>query len=343
MARPIKASNLTENKKVIQSYILTTARYKFSVTEKRILYRIIEAAQAEIEGMKVKDNICRVEHGFWDVEMTLPYSAILNVEPDEDNGANHRDRIKAAARALASKTVEMTDTEKGEWWCDSIIHGIKTSDKNGTIRFRVENFLWTAMMDFSRGFRNYELMTAMKFKSAYTMRFYELMAGQSTPLVFSVEELKAMVGAQDKYDTNTGNFIKRIIDPAKKELDKSAPFSFRYETITEGKKITAIRLIPVHHIDAEDPQLYDAALRAKISASHLLGDEVYNYLRSSMGFEIAEINKNKVTFIAGQSTIPDFIAFLAELKTGMRHADNPKGYVINAIKKQTAEIKAGKK
>lgn len=61
-----------------------------------------------------------------------------------------------------------------------------------------------------------------------------------------------------------------------------------------------------------------------------------------MGFEIAEINKNKVTFIAGQSTIPDFIAFLAELKTGMRHADNPKGYVINAIKKQTAEIKAGK-
>lgn len=49
MARPIKASNLTENKKVIQSYILTTARYKFSVTEKRILYRIIEAAQAEIE------------------------------------------------------------------------------------------------------------------------------------------------------------------------------------------------------------------------------------------------------------------------------------------------------
>lgn len=196
MARPIKANSLAEYKNVIQSYILTTARYNFSVTEKRILYRIIEAAQTEISGVKIKDNICRVEHGLWDVEMTLPYSAILNVEPDEETGANHRDRIRAAARALASKTVEMEDTEKGEWWCDSIIHGIKTSDKNGTIRFRVENFLWTAMLDFSSGFRKYELMTAMKFRSAYTMRFYELLAGQETPLEFPVEDLKAIVGAQ---------------------------------------------------------------------------------------------------------------------------------------------------
>lgn len=341
MARPIKANSLAEYKNVIQSYILTTARYNFSVTEKRILYRIIEAAQTEISGVKIKDNICRVEHGLWDVEMTLPYSAILNVEPDEETGANHRDRIRAAARALASKTVEMEDTEKGEWWCDSIIHGIKTSDKNGTIRFRVENFLWTAMLDFSSGFRKYELMTAMKFRSAYTMRFYELLAGQETPLEFPVEDLKAIVGAQKKYKF-TKDFIERIVKPAKKELDKSAPFTFDYTTTKEGKKVAKITLIPKHQIDKENEEVYSAELRAKISASHLLDDELYNYLRQALNFEIEEINKNKVAFLEGQTYIPDFIGFLADLRGNARTAKNPKGYIINAIKKQTAEIKQGK-
>ena len=45
MARPIE-----ENKNVIQSYMLTAARYDFSVYEKRILYRLVELAQAELQG-----------------------------------------------------------------------------------------------------------------------------------------------------------------------------------------------------------------------------------------------------------------------------------------------------
>ena len=34
-----------KNKEILQSYILTTAKYDYSVYEKRILYRIIEVLQ----------------------------------------------------------------------------------------------------------------------------------------------------------------------------------------------------------------------------------------------------------------------------------------------------------
>lgn len=37
-----------KNKDVLQSYIVTTARYDFSVYEKRILYRIVEVLQSKI-------------------------------------------------------------------------------------------------------------------------------------------------------------------------------------------------------------------------------------------------------------------------------------------------------
>jgi phosphate starvation-inducible membrane PsiE len=40
------------NKNLIQSYIMTTAKYDFSVYEKRILYLLVEMAQCEVEGRK---------------------------------------------------------------------------------------------------------------------------------------------------------------------------------------------------------------------------------------------------------------------------------------------------
>ena len=43
------------NKEVLQSYILTTAKYDYSVYEKRILYRIIEILQFLIEGKKLNE------------------------------------------------------------------------------------------------------------------------------------------------------------------------------------------------------------------------------------------------------------------------------------------------
>lgn len=337
MARPIKTSTKTDNKKVIQSYILTTARYKFTVTEKRILYRIIEAAQAELQGILIKDNLCRVNKGLWDVELTMPYKAILDVETDDDGEAHHRDRIRAAAKALATKAVEIRDSESGDWWCSSIIHGIHCSEKTGTITFKVDDFLWKAMLDFTDGFRNYELMTAMKFRSAYTMRFYELMAGQTNRLPFSIEELKTMVGAQNKYK-NTVMFIKRIIEPAKAELDKSAPYSFTYELETEGKKITGIRLYPKHIRRNENQELKQKFLNSQVSAKVILDNEVWNYLLHNLNFTNEEVNKNKETFIKGQQTIPDYIGFLSDLRGGARTAKNPKGYIINAIRRKIAEL-----
>lgn len=38
------------NKDVIQSYLMTVSKYNFSVYEKRILYRLVEAMQCELEG-----------------------------------------------------------------------------------------------------------------------------------------------------------------------------------------------------------------------------------------------------------------------------------------------------
>ena len=48
---------IIKEKELIQSYILTTAKYDYKVFEKRIFYRIIEQFQFLIEGKELNKNI----------------------------------------------------------------------------------------------------------------------------------------------------------------------------------------------------------------------------------------------------------------------------------------------
>lgn len=50
-------AKVVDNKELIQSYVVTTAKYDFSIYEKRILYRIIELIQGQIEGKKLTGKI----------------------------------------------------------------------------------------------------------------------------------------------------------------------------------------------------------------------------------------------------------------------------------------------
>lgn len=61
----------------------------------------------------------------------------------------------------------------------------------------------------------------MSFKSQFSMRFYELLSNQKTPLIYSIEQLKEMFCVADKYE-RINDFIRYVVDAAKKSLMKSA-------------------------------------------------------------------------------------------------------------------------
>ena len=60
------------NKELVQSYILTTAKYDYNVYEKRILYRIIELMQELTEGKKLNERYNVQNNLFGDVDIQMP-------------------------------------------------------------------------------------------------------------------------------------------------------------------------------------------------------------------------------------------------------------------------------
>ena len=324
MARTIK-----DNKNVIQSYTLTTSRYKFTAYEKRILYRIVEYAQDELKGIMIRDNLHRIEHSLFGREITMPVADILKDEQDENYTI-----AKKAFSSLSDKFIIIDNDDI--WQKTHIISNPKIKKKTGMVTFSVFNEIWDGMLNFSKGYRKYELVTAMQFNSVYSMRFYELLSGQKRPLEFTFEQLREMLCVNDKYKL-VGHFKTRVLDVAKKELDESSPYSFNYIEVKEGRKVVGFKFFPTFHPDKQDPNLFQIEMRSKLSASTQISREAYDYFRYSFEFQAAEISKNKKTIIEGEKKIPDFIGFLSSLVGPSRTAKNRIGYVINAIKKKTAE------
>ena len=284
-----------------------------------------------IRDSMIRDNMHKITPTLFGREITMPVADILRNEKDQNYTI-----AKKAFRSLTQKGVEYEDDEI--WQYTSIISSPKIDKIKGYVIFTVLDDIWRCLLDFTKGYRKYELVTAMQFKSVYSMRMYELMSGQKRPLEFTFEDLKMCFGVKDKYKL-VGHFKTRVLDIAKKELDENSPYSFNYIEVKEGRKVVGFKFFPTFKPDNKDTELYATELRSKVSASAQISREAYDYFRYSFEFKADEISKNKKTIIEGEKKITDFIGFLSSLVGPSRTANNRIGYVINAIKKRTLEGK----
>lgn len=318
------------NKDLIQSYILTTAKYDYSVYEKRILYRIIELMQEYTQGKKLNKRYSITKTMFNDIDIVMPTSAFLKDENDQNYT-----RTKKALLSLNKKVIQYEDKER--WGAFNLIERPEVYKLGDYISFRVSPTIAKAFLDFSKGFSKYELETAMSFESTYSMRFYELLSGQKSPITYSIDNLKIMFQIQDKYKL-TADFFRKVIEPAKKELDKSAPYSFEYKPVKTGRKITAIKFYPVYQPQNRDMRIEAKRLQKNTSLCWDLDIMTINYLKENYIFSDEEIQNNRDLFINAQNSPTfDLMYFLSEQKRNAETKKNPKGWIINAIKKQLAQ------
>jgi hypothetical protein len=294
------------------------------------MYRLVEFAQDEIKGIMIRDNLHKIEPTLFGREITMPVSDILKDEEDKNHAL-----IKKAFGALSEKFIIYEDDNV--WQKTPIITNPKIKKNEGISKFFVFDEIWRFLLDFTKGYRKYELITAMNFKSVYSMRFYELMSGQKKPLEYSFEQIRETFCVKDKY-SKANDFKRWVLNVAKKELDENSPYSFNYIDVKEGRKVVGFKFFPTFHPDKQDPELLKIEMRSKLSVHTQISRETYDYFRYSFEFSAAEIGKNKKTIIDGEQHIPDFMGFLSSLVGPSRTAKNRIGYTVNAIKKKTAEF-----
>jgi len=311
------------NKDLIHSYIFTTAKYDFSVYEKRILYRQIEIEQQLLEGVKIGKGV-KIDTNLWgDKRYTMPLKMLLKDETDKNYA-----QIEKAFKSLREKTLIYEDEYLKAGF--GVIQSYEILKRDSFVSWISHPRVVEATMNFAKGYRKYELQVAMQFESIYAMRFYELLSNQKTPLTYTIDNLKEMFLIQDKYK-KLSHFKERILDTAKRELDKCSPYTFDYEMNKTGRSFTSVTFFPKYQPQFRDSELEKKELQKQVSPAWELSKNVLDYLKNNFEFDTKEIKQNIDLLKKANETL-DFIIFLSQIKPRANRAKNPKGYVINAIK-----------
>lgn len=311
-------------REIIQSYLISTARYRFTADEKRVLLHLIEMMQPLLEGKRLKGKVSQDLWGTY--HFSLPISFFI----DEAN-ENKQTRIKNALRALNEKKFEYED--ENEWRIIRLIE-MPRLDKRGTVEFYLTPQLVDVFLNMSKGYTKFRLDIQLSFRSVHTMRFYELISNQRHPITYGIDKLKAMMGIPEGGYQRNFNFIERVIKPAKRELDDSkSNWTFEFKPIKQGRAFSAIEFTPIHHPEREPEEAIHADAMRRVNLSAFIDREMRRYLTGTCGFSQRELKNNHETIqkFANQCG-EEAMGKLQEIWGRAITARNPKAYLIGSLK-----------
>ena len=304
--------------KLTQSFVFSVAAGDTSLYELRIIFKIVEFAQPVLKGLYLAQNLTQLSHNYDNVHIKLPISSLVA------DGTHNYDVVRAACRNLMTKVYEVWDESNQSYFATPLIYNFYTQRGEGILHFYVARRVFDAILDFRRGYCQFELNIANSIKSANATRLYILMCSQPAPISFSIDYLKKMFGVQDKYK-QTRDFIKRVIEPARLELEAMHVSSFAYEAVKTG-------CTPIHRRERTTEEL-----AAMASVSALVDTEVRIYLINAFNFTVKELGAHKV-LLEKFSKLPYKFDVLYSLRDRVRRKNKSKGYVIEALRSEVKDF-----
>lgn len=99
------------------------------------------------------------------------------------------------------------------------------------------------LFNFKEQYFKYELWNALNLRSANQIRMYEILKQYETVgiRIIKLNELKKLLGVNEKSYHRFNSFRESIIDTAKTALLQYTDICFEYETIKAGRRVTALK------------------------------------------------------------------------------------------------------
>ena len=321
---------------------MTLARYassnpgtfqpRLGLIENRIKYRIIERLQEMFEGIPLDGSIPVDEQYYHETVVQVPISDVLL-----DNSKNYS-IVRDAARRLFTHVFSYED-ENYEWIDFVMISRIGKKRKgDGCLELTItSDFIRCLAMQGSwQTFYDVDVMCSLG--STYAMRLYELVSrrsGSQHTISMKMRDLKLMFGLEGKY-ADPHNFDRKIMDIAQRELDNASPFTFEYHRERDSAGDWCYRITPIYQPQYSRFRTERRSLRHRVALCMCLPSDIRNFLLSSsqgFGFTTKEVQNNLDVFteflkIKGINQR----AMLVDMHDKSRDKDNPKGWLIGALK-----------
>lgn len=223
--------------------IIQKARYDLSITELKLLAFVFS---------KIKPTDAQLQEYSFSVKEFCQVCGI-----DFESGKNYQ-RVKATLKGLRDKSFWVTD-ENG---CEVTVGWLQKARINkgsGRITVKLDEDMQKYVLGLFSNYTQYELLSTLPMKSAYSFRIYELLKSYSFTgaHTFEIDDLKKQLYAE--HYLNFKDFRRKVIEIAVKEINTYTDLETSWEPVKFGNKVTQVTF----HIKQRDTWgRYKAAERA---------------------------------------------------------------------------------
>lgn len=324
--RAPKLRTMDTQKSLIPFALIKSLAKIENIFEMRLFGWVLAKAQASLKLANPNLRDINLQYAFNLVRVTIPARYLL-----ADGDRNYKNIAKAFT--LANKTIAYE--KDGSVYHLNIIAMpslLKAQDGRLSVSFVIHNEIWHAILNnFRQGYRLFDLATFLRLKSNYSVILYLLISNQKTCCTFSLDHFRKMLGADSRAYERTSNFIARVIEPARKELNEAAPWTFDYELERGGRGggYNAIELRPRANRPAEPSELSEAIARERLR----LDERVSDYLQTKFAMEPREIERLEARLLelGDWSQQIDRLAYIFD--ASRRHqARNPRAYLYASLR-----------
>lgn len=211
---------------VRKSNKIVEAKYRLNLREQKfILYMVsmLDTRDADFRYQRVKIS---------------DFEGVLNL--DGKKWGSIYQVVKEITESLNDKPLTI-NKEDGKKLIINWIASAEIEPGSGVIEFEFSDKLKPYLLQLREHFTQYELKNILQLKSSFSIRMYEILKAHEyqRKVTFKVEELKQLLGVDDKYDVYY-DFKKRVLNTAQKELKEKSDIFFKFKEKRQERKIHSI-------------------------------------------------------------------------------------------------------
>lgn len=223
--RKIDIAIQREYKVVKANEIIQRARYDLNITELKALAFIFS---------KIKPTDQELAEYVFSIK---DYCQVCGI--DYNNGGNY-EYIKQTLKGLRDKSFwiqEENGTESTVGWLGKV----RINKGSGKVIVKLDEDMQKYVIGLFENYTQYELLSTLPMKSAYSFRIYELLKSYAFTKshTFDIDELKKILSATNY--VNFKDFRKKVIEVAVVEINRYTDIEIMWEPITMGRKVIQIK------------------------------------------------------------------------------------------------------
>jgi len=264
----------TKDLEVYQANSFVESRQSYTVNEKRLLSTLISFVKP-------------TDEEFSEYEISInDWAKMLKVNP---NGLYQiADEITTG---LMMKIVAIKDPKNLRFkkW-----HVLDTAEyEDGILRLKLDKKMNDIFLQLkaSKNYTHYELMEFVGLTSTHAQRIYELVKqyqhSKQRKRKVTIEELKIMLGIEDKYP-QFKEFRRKVLDVAYKQIHKNTTLRYEWKPIKKGRSYHEIEFYEIHINGKESP----TEIQERAFLENYIGEEIY-HTEFNTYLTITQIEKNK--------------------------------------------------